>query len=362
LLRSVVDFLPVGLVLIDRNMNIIMANKEFRNTWGEFNSFNKLPESSVRISDYESKRELSKKDWAIIKAIEESNSIINEIIQIQTIDNNSKVILNSVVPIIEQNSSSAAYAIMVNQDITKLKQDETKLKQTLLELERSNKELEQFAYVASHDLQEPLRMVASFTQLLAKRYREKLDSDADEFIEFAVNGAKRMQQLINDLLNYSRATSYKKGSEYLDLNILLQSIIESMNSLVAESCAEISISQLPQIYSSKIQMQQLFQNLISNAIKFRRNDVSPIIQIDCQREINYWLFSVKDNGIGIPSAYKDKIFTIFQRLHDKDEYPGTGVGLALCKKIVEQLGGQIWVESVQHEGSTFIFTLPIENF
>lgn len=356
LLRSVVEFLPVGLVLIDRNKNIVLANKEFRNTWGNIESFNG-PLTEINIFEADTGKSVGKENWAVIKAIDHGIATINEILQISINHTNVKTVLNSVVPIIEEYSNTPSYAIMLNQDITKLKEDEARLKNTLLELERSNRDLEQFAYVASHDLQEPLRMIASFTQLLSKKYKEKLDSDADQYIDFAVNGAKRMQELINDLLNYSRTTNYNKLHEKIDLNILMISLLDDMKKIILDNCADITIGQLPEINANQRQLRQLFQNLISNAIKFRKEE-NPVIHIDCKDQGENWLFSVKDNGIGIDSAYHQKIFTIFQRLHNNENYPGTGIGLALCKKIIEQLGGTIWIESDKDNGSAFYFTIP----
>ncbi|MGE4496988.1 MAG: ATP-binding protein [Deferribacterales bacterium] len=238
-----------------------------------------------------------------------------------------------------------------------LQERDRELAERTSELERSNEELEQFAYIASHDLQEPLRMISSYTQLLAKRYKDKLDGDAAEFINYAVDGANRMQVLINDLLSYSRVGT--KGGEFthVDLNGVLDAVKANLKGVIEESGAVIKYSKLPTIWADNSQMIQLFQNLIGNAVKFSREGVKPEIEITSKKEGNLFRFMVKDNGIGIDKKYLDRIFVIFQRLHTKEEFPGTGIGLAICKKIVERHGGEISVESAEGKGSDFIFTL-----
>lgn len=236
--------------------------------------------------------------------------------------------------------------------------DISEQKQTEQKLAESNEELEQFAYVASHDLQEPLRMVSSYTQLLARRYEDKLDQDAQDFIEFAVDGANRMQQLIQDLLQYSRLNT--RGQEFQEVD-LLEVFNEAVNNLkisIEENGAKVTNETLPTVFADPSQLVSLFQNLIGNAIKFRRDEIPPRIHISVEEKNNEWLFAVADNGIGIEDQYKERIFVIFQRLLSKDKYPGTGIGLSLCKRIIERHGGRIWIESTYGEGSTFYFTLP----
>jgi light-regulated signal transduction histidine kinase (bacteriophytochrome) len=225
------------------------------------------------------------------------------------------------------------------------------------ELERSNAELEQFAYVASHDLQEPLRMVASFTQLLGRRYRGKLDQDADEFISFAVDGANRMQHLINDLLAYSRVGTRGKPLVPTDCNAVFKQARDNLAKAVEETSTVIYQAPLPVVLGDEVQLLQVFQNLIANAIKFRGPD-SPQIQVTADRQGTDWVFAIRDNGIGIAPEHQERIFSIFQRLHQRSEYPGTGIGLAICKKVVERHGGRIWVESQPGKGSTFYFSIP----
>jgi len=225
------------------------------------------------------------------------------------------------------------------------------------ELARSNAELEQFANVASHDLQEPLRMVSSFTQLLGKRYRGKLDQDADEFIGYAVDGATRMQRLINDLLAYSRVGTRGKPFKRADCEVIFREARDNLMKAIEESGAVVTHDPLPMVLGDEVQLIQLFQNLVANAIKFRSQE-SLQIQVSAERRGPEWVFAIKDNGIGIAPEQQERIFSIFQRLHHRSEYPGTGIGLALCKKIVERHGGRIWVESQPGEGSTFYFSIP----
>ena len=220
-----------------------------------------------------------------------------------------------------------------------------------------NAELEQFAYVASHDLQEPLRMMVSYTSLLEKRYKDKLDSDANDFISFIVDGAKRMQQLINDLLAFSQTGVGSKPFKNIDMQSVLKIAKLNLRMAIKESKAKITWEPLPVIKADQMQMVQIFQNLIDNAIKFRGKE-PPIIHISAKQEESEWIFWVKDNGIGIDPKYSDRIFLIFQRLQNRDEYPGTGIGLAIVKRIAESYGGRAWIESELQKGSTFYFTIP----
>jgi PAS domain S-box-containing protein len=247
--------------------------------------------------------------------------------------------------------------IAQGQDITKRKQAETRLASTIEELQRSNKELEQFAYVASHDLQEPLRMVTSYTQLLAERYQDQLDDKAKKFIHYAVDGAVRMQLLINDLLIYSRVGTKGKPLEPTDSHAVLGEALNILRIFIDEAKAIITHDELPEVNADASQLVQLFQNLIGNAVKFRGEE-SPHVHVSARDQGQEWLFSVRDNGIGIDLQYADKVFVIFQRLHARDEYPGSGIGLAICKKIVERHGGRIWFESEPGKGTTFYFTFP----
>jgi light-regulated signal transduction histidine kinase (bacteriophytochrome) len=219
-----------------------------------------------------------------------------------------------------------------------------------------NKELEQFVYVASHDLQEPLRTISNFAGLFEEEYSDKLDEDTNTYLQFIVNATSRMQNLIKDLLDFSRI-GRKIVFQIVDCNKVLSEVTAEMGSSIKESNAKITYPELPSLKGNEIELKQLFQNLISNAIKFRKKDVPPEIEITAEEKESEYLFSVKDNGIGFEEEYKEKIFIIFQRLHNATEYPGTGIGLATCKKIVTQHNGKIWVESKLGEGSIFYFTI-----
>ena len=227
------------------------------------------------------------------------------------------------------------------------------------ELARSNADLEQFAYVASHDLQEPLRSVVGFTSLLSRRYEGKLDENADRFIGRAVAAASRMQVLINDLLSYSRVGRNLEDPEVIDVEALLAHEVDGLHTSIEESGADITYDQLPSIVADSSLMGQVFRNLIGNAIKFRAEE-PPKVHVSAENLGNEWKFAVRDNGIGIDPQFAQRIFTIFQRLHTREDYPGTGIGLSICKKAVERLGGRIWVESQLGMGSTFYFTIPME--
>jgi PAS domain S-box-containing protein len=244
-----------------------------------------------------------------------------------------------------------------SRDVTGRKRAEEALKQKTEELARSNQDLEQFASVASHDLQEPLRMVTSYVQLLARRYQSRLDADAEEFINFAVDGATRMHTLINDLLAYSRVGTGGKPFEPTNCETILQQSLDNLQVTMEESGAVVTHDSLPTVMADDLQLGQLFQNLIGNAIKFHGEE-PPRVHVSARPEGDRWIFSVRDNGIGIAPEFTERIFIIFQRFHSREEYPGTGIGLAVCKKIVECHGGRIWVESELGKGATFYFTLP----
>jgi PAS domain S-box-containing protein len=275
------------------------------------------------------------------------------------LDDGSIHVLNTIAEVAEFDKNGNPLIILgINQDITERKEIELKLNENMKKLAQSNKELEQFAYITSHDLREPLRMITSFLQLLERRYKDQLDQDANEFIGFAVNGAKRLDTMTKDLLQYSQIT-HKKG-EIVPVNFehVLEHTLTNLKVQIEENNAIITHDPLPTINGDEELKIQLFQNIIGNAIKYR-SQKTPKIHISATKEKNQYLFNIKDNGIGISSKHLERIFTIFQRLHTQEEYEGTGIGLAIAQKIIHQQGGQIWVESELGKGTTFYFTIII---
>jgi len=277
------------------------------------------------------------------------------------LDNGSTRVLNTLAEVAEYDKNGKPSTILgINQDITDRKEIELKLNENIKKLAQSNKELEQFAYITSHDLREPLRMITSFLQLLEKRYKDQLDQDANEFIGFAVDGAKRLDAMTNDLLQYSRITSEKREVTSVNFEQVLEHVLTNLKVQIEENNAFITHDPLPILYGDEQLKVQLLQNIISNAIKYRSQE-TPKIHISAKKEKNQYLFSIKDNGMGMSSKHLKQIFTIFKRLHTNEEYEGTGIGLAIAQKIVQQQGGQIWAESEPGKGSTFYFTIPIKS-
>jgi light-regulated signal transduction histidine kinase (bacteriophytochrome) len=292
-----------------------------------------------------------------------NTSFWNEEYRFQKVDGSFAYVIDRVVFSRNENGE-AVRAIGAISDITEQKKFEASLKnlnknlkQQATELAISNAELEQFAYVASHDLQEPLRMVSSFLSQLDRKYKDKLDDKAQKYIHFAVDGAIRMRQVILDLLEYSRIGKEEHHLERVDLEEVIFEVTQLQAQLIKKKKAKIRFEGDTTIVCYKSPILQVFQNLIGNALKYSKDDVPPVIDISCREEKNQWMFSVQDNGIGIREEYFSKIFVIFQRLHAKQEYTGTGLGLAIVKKIVEGLGGKIWLESELNVGTTFYFTI-----
>lgn len=242
-------------------------------------------------------------------------------------------------------------------EVEERKRAEKRLYDGMEELESTNRELEHFAYVASHDLQEPLRVISSFTELLAKKYKGNLDDKANMYINFILDGSSRMKQLIMDLLEYSRLSKKDIPDVPVNLNVVYADVIQNLQLQIEETEAQVSVAELPTVFGNKVKFNQLLQNLIGNAIKYRRSGTSPIIKLGVEDIGEYWEFYVSDNGIGIPIKHATRIFIIFQRLHTKDEFSGTGIGLSLCQKIVEQQGGKIWLDENSKDGTTIRFTL-----
>lgn len=260
----------------------------------------------------------------------------------------------------QANASLAESNARMNEEITERKRAEVRLADTVEELRRSNSDLEQFAYVASHDLQEPLRAVGGCVQVLKMRYQDKLDERGEQLIAHAVDGAQRMQNLINDLLTYSRVGTHGAAYQPVEMERTVQNVLRSLAPAIAESGALITHDPLPKILGDGGQLELVLQNLVSNAMKFK-GERPPSIHIGCAATEDEYIFSVRDHGLGIDAQYFDRIFVMFQRLHTRTEFPGTGIGLAVCKKIVERHGGHIWVESELGQGSIFYFSIPING-
>lgn len=324
-----------------------------------------LNNAYLHLFGYDSAQELLGKTWDELYITEELHRFDQEILPILAEQKNwrGEVIAKRKegVNFAEELSLTLAEngdLIAVCRDISDRKLAEQKLLQITADLQRSNRELEQFAYVASHDLQEPLRTITSYAQLLGQRYQDKLDEKADKYIHYIVDGSTRMQQLINDLLAYSRVGTRGKEFQVIDMNVVVKQAKENLKILIAEKQVLIITNPLPVIKADVTQLIQLFQNLLSNAIKFCQES-TPQIEISSIKQGDEYLFSVRDNGIGIDREYAERIFIIFQRLHTRKEYPGTGIGLAICKRIVERHGGNIWVKSEIGKGATFYFTIPL---
>lgn len=352
LAQTILDTLREPILVLDSALKVKTANKSF------YRTFRVKPEATEHKLIYE----LGDGQWNIPKLRVLLEEVCSRKIQAEDFEvecdfpgiGQRFMILNA--RRIER-ATGQPMILLAIEDTSERKAVEKALQLHARELERSNADLEQFAYVASHDLQEPLRMVTSFTQLLAKRYRGKLDSDADEFIAYIVDGATRMHVLINDLLAYSRLGSRAVEVAPTDCEAILADAVANLAGAIEESGATVTHDPLPSLMVDRNQLSRLFQNLIGNAVKFRAAD-PPVVHVSARRNGGEWLFSVQDNGIGIDPEYFEQIFLIFRRLHGTSKYSGTGIGLAICRKIVRQHGGKIWIESQPGKGSTFYFTLP----
>ena len=353
-LQSILDSSRSYIFYKDKENRFLQVNKAYADILGM--SKDKLAGKSLfDIFPKEQAENYWKDDKQVIRSAKPKLDIIEPM----NIKNGIRYLKTDKIPYHDDNGNIIGI-IGFADDITRRKKAEEKLEFIMNDLKRSNKELEQFAYVSSHDLKEPLRMITSFLQLLQKRYSADLDDDANDFINFAVEGAKRLDIMINDLLEYSRIGSKEREFEYLQSENILETVLTNLKTSIEDNNVIIIHDQLPLIYSNNQQMVQLLQNLISNAIKYRSKE-DPKIHISADLLDDEYVFSVKDNGIGIDQKHLEKIFTIFQRLHSRDEYEGTGIGLAISQKIVQQHGGQIWAESEPGKGTTFYFTIPINE-
>jgi len=323
------------------------------------------PDSFVGRTRWDSRViDMSAADWAAHKATLDARRPFQDL-EYGRVDADGKVryLSTSGQPVFDEAGRFTGYR-GVGRDITGRKTAEAALQAAHADLERkarelarSNAELEQFAYVASHDLQEPLRMISSYTQLLERRYGARFDGDAREFMQFIVDGAGRMKQLIEDLLAYSRVGTRTRPLQQVSLQSVFERAVANLRGAIEASGAVVTGEALPEVYGDEVQLAQLLQNLVGNAIKFR-GEQAPRVRVEAAESGNEWQISVRDNGIGIEAAYFERIFMVFQRLHTRDEYQGTGIGLAICKKVVDRHGGRLWLESTPGAGSTFHFTLP----
>ncbi|MEM7590840.1 MAG: ATP-binding protein [Cyanobacteria bacterium P01_A01_bin.83] len=360
-LKTMLDNLSVGVIACDEKGTLALFNPASQKIFG----VSKPLQAQQWAKHYnlfypDGKTYLAEQDIPLSRAFKGETFTEMEITTISP-DGQPLSLITNGCPITDHNGKKFG-AVVTIRDVTEGKQAEAQLNQLNVELLQSNQELEQFAYVASHDLREPLRMVISFTQLLAQRYGGKLDPDADTIIGFAVDGAKRMEILIEDLLLYSRLGKQNKTFKIVNCNLIIDQALSNLQLSIKESNVKITVKPLPQIVGDEVQLVQLFQNLINNAITYRRTDQPyPEISITATALDIGWLFSVADNGIGIDSENYHRIFEVFQRLHPKEKYSGTGIGLAICKKIVERHGGRIWVESELGQGSIFRFTLNCQR-
>ena len=353
--EDVLNNIPTDIAVFDPNHNYLFVNPHgIKNTEIREWIINKNDFDYAKMRNIETV--MAEKRWQLFEKAVTSKQKVEWIDEHITPEGSRNYVQRNFYPYFEENKLK--YVIGYGIDITTRKTVEIQLNEALSAFQKSNSELEQFAYVASHDLQEPLRMVTSFLTQLEKKYKDQLDEKAKEYIFFAVDGAKRMRQIILDLLEYSRAG--KSEEKVLEVNI--NDIVNEIKILLASSISEINATiisdELPKIIGHASPIRQIFQNLIGNSLKYYRPDTNPIVKISVQENPNTWKFTVSDNGIGIEKQYFEKIFVIFQRLHNKDEYLGTGIGLAITKKIIENMGGKIWVDSVENVGSNFHFELP----
>jgi PAS domain S-box-containing protein len=346
LFRVAFESSPSGMVMVDRDGTVILVNREIERLFGYARegllgrSIDTLVPQILRAAHPESRAAFIA--YPQIRAMGAGRELLGRR------RDGSEVSVEIGLNPVETDDGLCVLASVVDLSARKRAEEE---------LRRSNEELEQFASVASHELREPLRTVASYVELLERRYGDKLDSAATEFIAIAVDGAKRMQRMVDDLLSYSRVGS--RGGEMVptDSGVAFDTAIKNLGAAIAETEARVEHSALPVVRADASQLQRLFTNLIGNAVKFRGTE-RPLVRIAAARDGAFWRFTVTDNGIGIDPKDSERIFVIFQRLHLREEYPGTGIGLAICRKIVERHGGRIWVESRSGSGSTFVFTLP----
>ncbi|WP_252698217.1 PAS domain-containing sensor histidine kinase [Natronosalvus vescus] len=357
-LERLFEILPVGVVVAERDGALIEANNAAREIWGgdvfDAESLDEYEKYPVRWADTD--KPVEREEWTIARVLRGEAVTDPAVFEIDSQNGERRIVSVRGMPVRDEHGTITR-AVITLSDITERREYQQKIEQTIERLEASNERLEHFAYAASHDLQEPLRMISSYLQLIENRYADALDEDGEEFLEFAIDGADRMRSIIKGLLEYSRIETQGDPFEPIDLETVLTDVLENLRLQLDESDADVQIEALPHVHGDASQLHQLFQNLISNAIEYS-GDEPPTIHVDSEREDGKWIVSIHDEGIGIDPDDQERVFEVFQRLHSRDEHDGTGIGLALCQRIVERHGGEIWVDSEPGEGSTFSFTLP----
>ncbi|MDX1284000.1 MAG: ATP-binding protein, partial [Draconibacterium sp.] len=351
LYQSLVDTLPLNIYRIDKEGRVTFANKTYLKTEKVA-----LKDLLGKTTHERNPKELADKYVADDERVMREKTIIHDVEEHVLPDYSKQFVEVIKFPIFDANGEVDGVQ-GVYWDVTDKMEADKILQETLAKLEDSNQELEQFAYVASHDLQEPLRKVKNYTELLERRYIEQLDDKAKRYMDIVTSGATRMEILIQDLLSLSRVVTRGKEFTTVDMNKVVASATDILELKIIEEKAEIKVDELPVIKGDEGQLVQLFQNLIGNAVKFR-GETDPVVEVKVQSVKDRWMISISDNGIGFDEQFAERIFVVFQRLHTRTEYQGTGIGLAVCKKIVERHGGKIWAESKQEEGATFNFTIP----
>lgn len=352
-LRLIVEAAPSGMIMVDELGRVVLVNSQVERMFGY--SREELLGQSIDLLVPSSLRDKHPCHRAEFFAAPKARAMgVGRDLYGQRKDGSQLPVEIGLNPLMTDGERFVLASIV---DITERKHSEALLQEKLLELQRSNEDLQQFAYVCSHDLQEPLRVISNYTQLLARRYSDQLDQDAKDFMDFTVDATRRMQELINDLLLYSRVDT--RGKEFVSTNCsqIVAMALANLKVAIEEASAVVCCDELPAVSADSSQLLQVFQNLIGNAIKFRGND-DPVVAISVEDCGKNWKFAIKDNGQGFDMKYGDRIFVIFQRLHKREMYSGSGIGLAVCKKIIERHGGSIWVESEPGRGATFSFTMP----
>ena len=358
--ESLLENIPIGVAIVGLDGEVTETNAELIRVWGGIPSDLACRDGGELLAwDANTGQPISSEDWPLNRTLSGGETVAGRKVDIRKLSGRRTTVLMSSAPIMDAEDVMGAVAIF--QDINEIQSMQRSLEEKARDLTTSNAELQQFAYVASHDLREPLRMISNYLGLIARRYSDcPLDEEGREYLSYALDGAKRMQLMINDLLAYSRLDSAFRPLAPTDMEEVLLEVMSNLDRLIEESGAVILHDPLPVIMADRTQMVHLFQNLIENAIKFR-GEMPPRVEISVHLNPPRWHFTVTDNGIGIPSGQQERLFQMFQRLHTREDYQGTGIGLAMCKKIVERHGGEIYVDSQLGKGSTFHILLPIRR-